>query len=353
MNEMNLSKKISFLFATIFCCLSSILSTIAFDGEKEENAGLAQQPWTVQKATPEDLECFSCIERIGSYKENMGLDPKSPFGVYVLKVLGQPVGIQSLSPQVMLDLLVGEEMTDILPDNQGKRYGTLLRTETRKILEGFRGTCPFRDQPELPLSYLYSDNEWDWGSNHPSLASSFSAGYGVVCIMPGGMGLVHMFSPSDGSMWSLQRTAHLLSASKILMAAFREINKEDLPVAESARSQLYRHLPPHEREATLHHFMEILRDFDLTRDADICSLLSISAFLLEDLKETFHSESMFMGYFKSLKREAALRIIGLISNPETIQPSFLQRLNGFNNLRYYPASHPSILNALQEKAAEK
>jgi hypothetical protein len=346
--------KVGLVSSVILCCLFSILNTVASDeGNAQENAGLAQQPWTVQKATPEDLECFSCIERIDSYKENMGLDPKSLFGVYVLKVLGQPVGIQNLSPQVMLDLLVGEEMTDILPEHQGKRYGTLLRTETRKILEVFRGTCPFREQPELPLSYLYSDNEWGWGSNHPSLASSDSAGYGVVCIMPGGMGLVHMFSPSDGSMWSLQRTAHLLSASKILMAAFKKINKEELSMGESARSHLHTHLPPHDRESIIHHFMQILGDFDLIQDADICSLLSISAFLLEDLKETFHPGTVLGEYFRSLRREAALRIIGLISNPETIQPSFLQRLSGFNNLRYYPASHPSILNALQENAAEK
>ena len=229
-------------------------------------------------------------------------------------------------------------MTDILPNHQDKGYGKILRNQTANIFRNFIGKPNlFVEQPEKTLIALYSDNEWCWGENHPSLSTSISAGYGVVCITPG-MGLAHMFFPSNELVWNEKRINHLLAASKSLMSAFSRIDIQKLPIGETAKSHLCANITSEEGRTIIENFMDILENLDLCKDADACSFLAIASFLLEDIKGSFNSDYRLATYFSSLKKKEVLRLIDLMTDEQNvlkIGPPCLRTFTGFSNIGFY------------------
>ena len=63
-----------------------------------------EETCSLRKATLNDLDDFSCIDRIDSYKKDISLEAtiSNPLGVYILKenASGTLVGLQSFSPYI-------------------------------------------------------------------------------------------------------------------------------------------------------------------------------------------------------------------------------------------------------------
>lgn len=334
---MKLFKYLALLF--IIFCLGSASFSWATDLIADYN-GRYGQSCSLQKAnTLEDLLPFASIERIDVYKEILSGTHQSPFGVYVLKEepSGQAVGLQSLAPLTWDEILAAEEMTDILPEHQGKGYGTILRTKTAETARKFIEEKSLHNN--LPLSFLYSDNEWFWGFNHASLKSSLAAGYGIVCITEG-MGAAHMVFPKNEYCWNENRLKHLLTASKLLQASFANTSPQG-----NNRKQACENLSKEHKETVTESFMAILKDCNLEKDPDICSFLAICSFLVSDLK----TEETLISFLKSLEKDKFNRLKLFINdNKETekVSPAYLTKFCGFNQIRFLKYNNSKLFEIL-------
>lgn len=267
------------------------------------------------------------------YEDALELKVQNPFGVYVLKEIasGQVLGIQQLTPLDMSGVLMAKEVTDIFLRYQGKGYGRQLRTWTADIFKEYMGRVGlWQEKPDLPLSYVYSDNEWIWGENHSSLATSIHAGYGIVCIMPGS-GLVHMLFPANKQeVWNERKESFLLAASKILVKGLQKIDKN-------------------EGEQAIDHLIAILVDLDFEKDPDLCSCLAIMTFL-QSLDGLFNSDVKLTNHLNTLKKDHIHALLKLISNEEDAQevsPSYLKNFMGFRNVTNYKIMFPTMGERLQ------
>ncbi len=283
----------------------------------------------IERVSGDDLTPFEETGRLEGYQESRFFE--SPFGVYGIKVGGNLVGLQSINPYVKSGKLIASEMTDVLSGQQGKGYGKKLRAQTETLLGNFikeKTPCSVRvphkspvwpgseenlySEHTLPISYVYSDNEWLWGENHPSLASSLKANYGIVCISGLDMGLVQMFSPSNESMWSEHRVDLLLEASKLLME--EDLDKEKKKKAVSL-------------------FIDILKDLKLEEDADIVSFINISYFLLG----SFQENQSVMDYFQSLEEKDIKNLSNFIKEGSSFKKNPLLNLcehTSFNDVDF-------------------
>ncbi|MBW8310188.1 MAG: hypothetical protein K0M45_11255 [Candidatus Paracaedibacteraceae bacterium] len=215
--------------------------------------------------TQQILNIFEETERVESHQKNLGYRLESPFGVYVAyeRENERPVAIQSFSSFVNHGHLVAEGMTDVLKAFQGKGYGSKLRIETAKWLSQFLDNnveCGRGEESsisELPLTFLQSDNEWEWGRNYPSLKSSITAGYGIACIS--NYSTIQMLYTKNESikknLWSEDRVSRILKISKFMMDP------------SAVRSETA-------AESIDDDFTYILNDLDLTQETDIVTFLT-------------------------------------------------------------------------------
>ncbi len=278
-----LQSKYSFfchLFLKFFLGLSIASYISAAEYEKiifdDKDSPIIIKKLTEREHTQQMLAIFEETGRVESYQKDLGYRLESPFGVYVAyeRENGRPVAIQSFSSYVRHDHLVAEGMTDVLEAFQEKGYGSKLRVETAKWLSQFlenKVECGRGEESiisELPLTFLYSDNEWEWGMNYPSLKSSLTAGYGIACVS--NYRTIQMLYTKNESvkkaLWQEDRVSRILKISKFMM---------DL---KAGRSEL-------SAESIDQDFTYILNDLDLTQETDIVTFLASYQRVLYVLKD--------------------------------------------------------------------
>lgn len=203
-----------------------IIATVSLGISNEETFSIPNEyGLNIQKIRSDDndvLDKFKETDRLESYIENLKYPLNSPFGVYVLYINEAPVAIQSLSPKKTDGKLGAGGMTDVLDAYQGQRLGTKLRKVTATFLaENYFGKIVPISQGEMssvPLTYLYSCNEWGWGTNIESLKSALSAGYRIACL--GRYDTAQMLYSTDQDilehLWSDERTGQLLTLASIV-----------------------------------------------------------------------------------------------------------------------------------------
>ena len=224
----------------------------------------------------------------------------SPFGVYKLVVNGDTVGIHSILPAKNGQSIVAFVITNIYPRYQGKGFGTLLRKLAAERVEGNIGypvtfwseANQCNQVSDLPLSYIYSNNEWLWGRNGATTWSSYKAGYGIVSI--NSTGLVQMLYPRREWMWNEERTKTLMAASRVLQKD--RSSKEVIPL-----------------------FTKIINDLDLKQNAEMSTLRSLLFYIQANLN--MHSESTLAidEFIKGLSQEHLVGFVNYLKGESITQ----------------------------------
>lgn len=287
--------KSSLSIITVFVAVGLSLSTV---NASENPTDLG--PLTVRKATPQDdLSVFKETDRLDSYQETLSItNPEEKLGVYVACLSsGEMVGIHSISPPSE-ECPFAEEMTDILEKYQGKRYGTQLRryvAQQANLIIGTKVKCtsydqrpPIRSKEETILKGLYSDNEWMWGQNYPSLKSSLNVDYKPILLTHAAGGCAHMVYSKNIVAWSDSRIASLIDVAKKVFKAstLKELSLKDIADADGTE--------------IVAGYLKILNDLDLTQDTEMVTFLSICKFMTEELKGKFGATDALKNKYKEL-----------------------------------------------------
>jgi hypothetical protein len=267
-------KKLFILSLAIISHASSAdYAQIIFD---DKESPIIIKKLTQHDTTQQTLSVFEETGRLKDYQNELSYRLESPFGVYVAydRTSERPIAIQTFSQWIKYGYLIAEGMTDVLEAFQGKGYGSKLRTETAKWLNQFfdsKVECGRGEESsisDLPLAFLYSDNEWMWGTNYPSLKSSLTAGYGIACISkyPTIQLLCSKNEFIRKALWPEDRVSRILKISKFMMdptAAPSEISIESIG----------------------NDFTYILNDLDLTQETDIVTFLTTYQRVIDVLKD--------------------------------------------------------------------
>ncbi|AIK95865.1 hypothetical protein [Candidatus Odyssella acanthamoebae] len=272
---------ISSLVIILHASSAADYTQIIFD---EKESPLIIKKLTQHDTTQQTLSVFEETGRLESHQDELSYRLESPFGVYVAydRTSERPVAIQTFSQWIKYGYLIAEGMTDVLEAFQGKGYGGKLRTETAKWLSQFLDSkveCGRGEESrtsQLPLAFLYSDNEWMWGVNYPSLKSSLTAGYGIACIAKYPT-IQLLYSKNESMMkalWQEDRVSRILSLSKFMMG----------PAAAPSEISI---------ESIGNDFTYILNDLDLTQETDIVTFLTTYQRVIDVLKDdprNYHKE---------------------------------------------------------------
>lgn len=223
---------------------------------------------TIKKVTKrEELEAFEETRCLDEHLERIHYCLEAPFGVYIAydNKNMTPVAIQSFCAFTKDSLLMASAMTNVVKAYQGQRFGSVLRTETAKYLDQFLGKRVKMDEEklsDLPLSCLFSSNEWFFGENYPSLKSALNAGYGISSIAH--CGTLDMRCPNDATLWSPRRVDAIVEFSKVM------VNPGS--ASSSAMSNATSCIG------------YILNDLDFAKVADITTLLSVAERVIRIVK---------------------------------------------------------------------